>query len=144
METKDVKKIIICFSICILCCVMLFTGGYLFGRNRRISSISNSGAEAEYQLKELTRQLQELESKQAESVARCEELEQQLSNTGLSIDECIGTAGQLGNTVSELNSTSGNIGVIINLLKSRIGELQERTEQLTEQLQRAKNSTVIE
>lgn len=139
--SKDVKKTIIYIFICISICILLFGGGYLLGRNRRIYSLSKSGTEAEYQVKQLQQQLSDLQQQQQESIERCEQLEQQLISAGNSIDVCIGTTGQLRSTISELNIENGNIGELIKQLRIRITELQDRSDELSKQLSDAKSST---
>lgn len=139
--SKDVKKTIIYIFICIAICILLFGGGYLLGRNRRIYNLSKSGTEAEYQIKQLQQQLSDLQQQQQESIERCEQLEQQLISAGNSIDVCIGTTGQLRSTISELNIENGNIGELIKQLRIRITELQDRSDELSKQLSDAKSST---
>lgn len=139
--SKDVKKTIIYIFICIAICILLFGGGYLFGRNRRIYNLSKSGTEAEYQVKQLQQQLSDLQQQQQKTIERCEQLEQQLVSAGNSIDVCIGTTGQLRSTISELNIESGNIGELIKQLRIRITELQDRSDELSKQLSDAKSST---
>ena len=140
MQITINKKSIIIFIAFIIFDILLFAGGYVYGRNRRLSAISDSRAEAEQAAETNKQRAEQLEKQLADRIIQCEQLEQQLDGVGVGIDESIRAAGSIRAEIEQGRRELSGSNKIIAELRSRFGAYENRIERLESDLKELKAS----
>lgn len=118
----------------VLFAIIIFSSGYIAGRNRRLADISAMGDRSESTVIELQNRTAALESELSERIAELDRVQSELDRANSRLNECRGIVHQMRGDIDTAGINNQTINSYIRELRKRFDQLNDRIQQLEKQL----------
>lgn len=118
----------------VLFAIIIFSSGYITGRNRRLADISAMGDRSESTVIELQNRTAALESELSERIAELDRVQSELDRANSRLNECRGIVHQMRGDIDTAGINNQTINSYIRELRKRFDQLNDRIQQLEKQL----------